>query len=92
MPAQNDSRAADLRHVTEIADPVARAREVAVLLEQCAQATKALAEVRRNAVAEMHESGMSHRKIADAIGLSVPRIGQILGSGWSHTLVAKRPE
>jgi DNA-directed RNA polymerase specialized sigma24 family protein len=91
MSGQSDSHAADLRRVAEIADPVARAREVAALLEQCARATEALAEIRRNALAQMHEGGMTHRAIASAIGLSAPRIGQILGSGWSHTLVAKRP-
>jgi DNA-directed RNA polymerase specialized sigma24 family protein len=91
MPTQTDSHAADLQRVTEIADPVARAREVAALLEQCARATEALAEVRKNAVIEIHEGGMTHREIAEAIGVSKPRVGQILGSGWSHTLVAKRP-
>jgi DNA-directed RNA polymerase specialized sigma24 family protein len=90
VSAQNDSHAADLQRVAEISDPVTRAREAGALLEQCARATEALAEARKNAVIEMHEGGMTHREIAKAIGVSKPRVGQLAGSGWTHTVVAKR--
>jgi DNA-directed RNA polymerase specialized sigma24 family protein len=90
MSTQHGSHAADLRRVAKISDPVERTREAGVLLEQCARATEALAEVRRNAVVQMHEGGMSHQAIADAIGISKPRVGQLAGGGWTHTVVAKR--
>jgi hypothetical protein len=91
MTAQPDGHTADLKRIASIPDPVTRAREAGALLKQCAEATKALAGVRRNAVVQMHEDGMSHQEIADAIGgMSKQRAFQLAGDGWTHTVVAKR--
>lgn len=78
--------------LSEITDPAARAREVGKLLAAHAQALEDLAVVRKEAVSEMHLAGMTYRQIADAIDISPARVGQIIGNGWSHTLVARRPE
>jgi DNA-directed RNA polymerase specialized sigma subunit len=80
----------DVQALRDIPGLAARAREAARLLGQHARAIEVLAGIRKDAVIEMHEGGMSHQQIADAIGVSKPRVSQIAGSGWTHTLIARR--
>jgi DNA-directed RNA polymerase specialized sigma24 family protein len=88
-PGQH-SHADDVQRAAGIADPAARAIKAGELQEQFAREIKALAEIRRNAVIQMREGGMTYRKIADAIGVSTPRASQLAGSGWTHTAAAGR--
>jgi DNA-directed RNA polymerase specialized sigma24 family protein len=87
-PALNDSHVADLQRVIMVPDPVERARVAGALLEQCAQAVEVLAKIRREALVQMHQGGMSRQDIADAIGVSKPRVSQLIGVGWTYTPVA----
>jgi DNA-directed RNA polymerase specialized sigma subunit len=83
----DDSHAIDLLRVLGIPDPVERAREAGLALERYSRATSALAEIRRNALIQMHQGGMERPEIAEVIGVTPQRISQLIGTGWTYTAV-----
>jgi DNA-directed RNA polymerase specialized sigma24 family protein len=83
----DDSHTIDLLRVLGTPDPAVRAREAGLALERCARATVALAEIRRNALIQMHHGGMTRQEIADEIGVTKPRVSQLIGTGWTYTAI-----
>ena len=63
--------------VEQIADPFERAQRSAELLSSCQSGIRRLARIRRDAIAELQNCGHTHRELADRLGLSRGRIGQL---------------
>jgi DNA-directed RNA polymerase specialized sigma subunit len=85
-----DNHAGDLQRVAGMTDPRMRFIAADALQEQCVDATRNLAGIRRGAVIEMHEGGMTYKEIGAALGISTGRVSQLAGGGWTHTLIARR--
>lgn len=66
-----------MEQVRQMADPVARGRRAAELLELCQQRAVELAKIRRDAVEEARDVLGSYTEVAKALGLSKGRITQI---------------
>lgn len=60
-----------------VEDPADRARRAAKLLEEWPQQHTRLREIRQQAVKDMRAAGVSYRKIASEIGVSLGRVQQI---------------
>lgn len=71
----------EVRKLAATADPVVRARLSSELLAQYQDAVTELSRIRREAVQDLIADGLSHSQIAERIGLSRSRIGQITKSG-----------
>jgi DNA-directed RNA polymerase specialized sigma subunit len=90
LTAERHSHTDDIQRTAGITDPVTRFTEAGELQEQCAHATRALADIRKSAVAQMHEGGMTYKEIGAALSISTGRASQLAGSGWTHTVIARR--
>jgi hypothetical protein len=71
----------EVRALARVADPVVRARESSELLAHYQDAVTELSRIRREAVQDLAAAGLSQAQIAEKIGLSRSRIGQIAKSG-----------
>jgi DNA-directed RNA polymerase specialized sigma24 family protein len=63
--------------VRGLADPAARARRATELLALYARHSAELGRLRREAIDELHASGLSYAEVAMAVGISKGRVGQI---------------
>lgn len=72
---------AQLAALAEVADPGGRARQASSLIEEHQAAIAELSHLRRGALDEMLSSGMTQTQIAEAIGMTRARVGQLLSSG-----------
>lgn len=75
-----------------IADPTARAREISKVLLDSPTRSKRLKELRREAVLELREQGLSYRKIAAEVGVSLGTVQDILrghSGSWTDRPRAK---
>lgn len=71
----------EVRRLARVEDPVMRARESSELLAQYQDAVTELSRIRREAVQDLINADLSYAQIAEKIGLSRSRIGQIAKSG-----------
>lgn len=77
----------DLKHIAAIKDPVDRAREITLALAEHQALINELARMRREAVTEAQQSGISQTRIARAVGVTQGRISQMRAvpgilTGW----------
>lgn len=68
---------AALRHATEIADPLERARRLSQLLTEDSALVEQAARYRRQAIAEAREQGATIEQIATELGVTPGRVSQI---------------
>ncbi|WP_026452812.1 sigma-70 RNA polymerase sigma factor region 4 domain-containing protein [Saccharomonospora iraqiensis] len=61
-------------------DPIRRGLRASELIEHYQQCAAEAAELRKQAIDEAHDHGMSYTDIADALGLTKGRISQIRAS------------
>lgn len=79
--------------LSETDDPAVEARKLTDLLKEWPSTYKEVRARRQKAVKRLKEKGMTHRQIADLLGISYGRVGQIIaGETASHTKKAKKPE
>lgn len=71
----------EVRKLAAHEDPVVRARESSALLAYHQDVVTELSRIRREAVQELITRGLSYSQIAEKIGVSRSRIGQITKSG-----------
>jgi hypothetical protein len=71
----------EVRRLAVVEDPVTRARESGELLGWYQDGVTELARMRREAVQELIDAGLSHGEIAERIDVSRSRVGQITKSG-----------
>jgi len=73
--------AEELEQVTSIADPAERARLASTRLTHHQRIVGELSAVRKSAIAELRNRGMSLRQVADVLGVSRARAAQLQTSG-----------
>ena len=71
----------DVLAVLKIDDPRSRAKEAGRIHEVFRKGGEELARVRREALQELENSGLSHTQIGELLGLSRQRVSQLLKSG-----------
>ena len=64
-------------HVRQDTDPIRRTKRSTTLIETYRERMAELARLRKEAIEQAHEAGMSYTEIAAALGLSKGRITQI---------------
>lgn len=77
-----ESGATISEHVDRIAaigDPVARARAAGELLAEHQSAVNRLAQIRRKAIAELRDQGLSYAQVGQSLGITRGRIAQLRG-------------
>ncbi|MGA3541556.1 sigma-70 family RNA polymerase sigma factor [Micromonosporaceae bacterium DT194] len=67
--------------LAEIQDPGERARQASDLIDEHQAAVNELSRLRREALDEMVSRGMTHAQIAQVVGMTRARVGQLLSSG-----------
>ena len=72
---------AELEAVAGIRDPIERAKRATELVEDHQDAVIELSRIRREALNELVARGMTQREIAEHLGTTRARIGQLLSSG-----------
>lgn len=70
-----------LRQLQQVSDPVERAKRATALLADYQAGVTEAARIRREAFEELRAQGMSQTEIAQAVGLTRGRIGQLAKSG-----------
>jgi predicted XRE-type DNA-binding protein len=83
MPETTDPYRETITQLSDIADPTERARAVGAALDAVPDLQSELRGVRQGAVLVMRET-MSVAEVAEALGISVPRVSQIT-KGISRT-------
>jgi DNA-directed RNA polymerase specialized sigma24 family protein len=63
--------------IAHIADPIQRAKTASEAFKTCRGALAELAEMRRTAIADLRQQGLSYREIGRALGISFARVRQI---------------
>ena len=81
----------NLRHLSDQADPIERAKSVGKVLEAIPALQHWLREVRQGAVQEMRSDGMSHAEVGKELGLSRARAQQIAEGRASGKRAEKPP-
>jgi hypothetical protein len=71
----------EIQAVAQLTDPVTRAQRAGELLPRYQAAVTELSRLRREAVQELIDGGLSHSEIAAKLGLSRARVGQLTSSG-----------
>ena len=71
----------ELEALAEVSDPSQRARWASELIDDHQSAISELSRLRREALDEMLSGGMTQTQIAEAIGMTRARVGQLLASG-----------
>lgn len=71
----------EVRKLREIQDPVARGQAVTGLLRDCQAEVTELSRIRRETLNELKKLGYTQTQVAEKLGLSRGRIGQIATSG-----------
>jgi len=66
-----------LDEIRRLADPVERARRATDLLALYQRRSTELGLLRREAIEELHASGLSYAEVAMVVGISKGRVGQI---------------
>lgn len=66
-----------LKHLAEQGDTIQRAKDVGAALQAIPDLQKWLREIRREAVLEMRDGGLSHARVAAELGISRARAQQI---------------
>jgi hypothetical protein len=72
---------AELEAVASIRDPMERAKRATDLVQDHQDAVAELSLIRRAAINELVASGVTHKEIAENLGVERARIGQLLSSG-----------
>ncbi len=67
-----------LAKLTGITDPAARARLAWEMIDQRQDEIVELSRIRYEAMVELVDGGMTHQEIADRLGVSRARVGQLL--------------
>ena len=79
--------------LSETGDPAAEAQKLTDLLKAWPSTYKEVRARRQKAVERLKEKGMTHRQIAELLGISYGRVGQIIaGETASHAKKVKKPE
>jgi hypothetical protein len=71
----------EIQALAQLADPVTRAQQAGDLLPRYQAAVTELSRIRREAVQELVDGGLSHSEIATKLGVSRARVGQLSTSG-----------
>jgi hypothetical protein len=71
----------ETRELTELTDPVTRAQRAGELLPHYQSVVTEMSRIRREAVQELIDRGLSHAEIATKLGVSRGRVGQLTTSG-----------
>jgi hypothetical protein len=71
----------DIKALSDVPDPVHRAKQASGLLDRYQAAVTELSRIRREAVEEMIAGGMSHSQIAEALEVSRGRVSQLTKAG-----------
>jgi len=78
--------------LSETDDPAVEARKLTDLLKEWPAKYKEVRARRQEAVKRLKEKGMTHRQIADLLGISYGRVGQIIaGETASYSKKNKKP-
>jgi hypothetical protein len=67
--------------LADVQDPGERARKASDLIDEHQAAVNELSRLRREALDEMVSQGMTHAQIAQVVGMTRARVGQLLSSG-----------
>ncbi len=79
--------------LSETDDPAAEARKLTDLLREWPSTYKEVRMRRQKAVECLKERGMTHRQIAELLGISYGRVGQIIaGETASHAKKTKKAD
>ena len=78
-PVGTDRTARPVDEVAKISDPAERARTATQLLGEHQSAVTELAKIRRLAVAELRDQGLSYAQVGNALGITRGRIAQLRG-------------
>jgi hypothetical protein len=70
----------DLQSLRNLADPVVRAKQAGAAMAKHQAAVTELARIRREAIDELRERGLSHAQVAEALGMSRGRVSQLVPS------------
>lgn len=70
-----------VKALLDVADPLRRAREAGELATTYQTAIAELSRIRREALEELVAAGMSQSQIAQKLGLTRARVGQLLSTG-----------
>ncbi|MDT3400657.1 sigma-70 family RNA polymerase sigma factor [Streptomyces sp. B1866] len=71
----------EIQGLGEVGDPADRARRAGVLIDEHQAAILELSRMRREALEEMLSGGMTQAHIAEKVGMTRARVGQLLSSG-----------
>lgn len=79
--------------LSETDDPAVEARKLTDLLKEWPSTYKEVRARRQKAVERLKEKGMTHRQIAELLGISYGRVGQIIaGETASYSKKTKKAE
>jgi transcriptional regulator with XRE-family HTH domain len=71
----------ELDDLRDIADPAKRARQATQVITDLDEASGAASQIRLGAIRELQDLGMTQTQIAEATGMSRPRISQLIRTG-----------
>jgi hypothetical protein len=74
-------RSDEIKTLQKTEDPMRRAREAGVRIDEHQAAIAELSRVRREALDELLSQGCTQTQIAQALGMTRARVGQLLSSG-----------
>jgi DNA-directed RNA polymerase specialized sigma24 family protein len=70
-----------VKMLLDVEDPLRRAREAGELAATYQTAIAELSRIRRDALGELVAQGMSQSQIAEKLGMTRARVGQLLSTG-----------
>lgn len=69
-----------------IDDPTERAKRAGEMLNQIGKAGRLLRDIRFVALRQLHREGLTYAQIAERLGISAARVGQIIGDTKPRTV------
>jgi DNA-binding CsgD family transcriptional regulator len=71
----------EIEAVRELEDPLKQAQQASELLTRYQTAVTQLSHVRREAIEQLIAQGMTKAQLADSLGMTRARVGQLLAAG-----------
>ena len=71
----------EIEAVRELEDPLKQAQQASELLNRYQAAVTQLSRVRREAIEQLIAQGMTKAQLADNLGMTRARVGQLLAAG-----------